>query len=85
MAILTARAASDGAVLGLGGLLPVTSTVRAMMIASDSSHPKMNAAPFLTPPFDETTRMKAVRGIGSSVIAIPMKISSSVTCVPISL
>src|SRR5664280_1809807 len=50
MAIFTARAASDGAVLGLGGLLPVMSTVPATTMASDRSHPKMNAAPFRTPP-----------------------------------
>src|SRR4051812_11369301 len=45
MRILATRAASDGAVLDFGGLLPVTSTVTAMTIASDASHPKMNAAP----------------------------------------
>jgi hypothetical protein len=61
-----ASAASEGAVLGFGGLLPVTSTVNASTIASDSSQPKMNAAPFLTPPFDARTRMNAVSGIGSS-------------------
>src|SRR5208282_2555899 len=37
MASLAARAASEGAVLGLGGLLPVTSTVNAITIASETS------------------------------------------------
>ena len=52
MAIFTARAASDGAVLGLGGLFPVTSTVPATTMASEASQPKMNAAPLRTPPLD---------------------------------
>jgi len=51
----------------------VTSTVNAITIASDNSQPKMNAAPFRTPPFDERTRMNAVSGIGSSVITKPMR------------
>src|ERR1700691_1816501 len=42
MASLAASAASEGAVLGFGGLLPVTSTVNAITIASDTSQPKMN-------------------------------------------
>ena len=67
MASLAARAASEGAVLGFGGLLPVTRTVNAITIASDSSQPKMNAAPFRTPPLDARTRMNAVSGSGSSV------------------
>ena len=73
MASLAASAASEGAVLGFGGLLPVTSTVNAITIASDRSQPKMNAAPFRTPPLDARTRMNAVSGIGSSVIAKPMR------------
>src|SRR5277367_7060715 len=36
MASLAARAASEGAVLGFGGLLPVTSTVNAITIASET-------------------------------------------------
>src|SRR5580692_10817728 len=44
IASLAARAASEGAVLGLGGLFPVTRTVKAITIASESSQPKMNAA-----------------------------------------
>ena len=46
--------------LGLGGLLPVTSTVNAITMASDTSQPKMNPAPFLTPPTDARIKMKAV-------------------------
>src|ERR1035438_3259401 len=44
MASLAASAAREGAVLGFGGLLPVTRTVNAITIASDRSQPKMNAA-----------------------------------------
>src|SRR5262249_52418980 len=44
--ILTARAVFDGDVCGLGGLLPVASTVTATTIARDTSHPNTNAAPF---------------------------------------
>ena len=73
MRILAARAASDGAVLGLGGLFPVTTTVTAITTASDASHPKMNPAPFLTPFLDASTRMNAVNGIGSRLIASPMR------------
>jgi hypothetical protein len=73
MASLTASAASEGAVLGFGGLFPVTRTVIAITITSDRSQPKMNAAPFRTPPFDARTRMNAVSGIGSSVITKPMR------------
>src|SRR5664280_2286230 len=82
MAIFTARAASDGAVLGLGGLLPVMSTVPATTMASDRSHPKMNAAPFRTPPLDASTRMKAVSGIGSSVMTRPISNRSRITSTP---
>src|SRR4029077_12374410 len=39
MAIFTASAASDGTVFGLGGLLPVATTVIDTTIASDTSHP----------------------------------------------
>ena len=79
MAIFTARAARDGAVLGLGGLLPVSSTVPATTTASERSHPKMKAAPFRTPPLDASMRMKAVRGIGSSVTTRPMMTRSRIT------
>ena len=73
MMVLTIRPATDGAVFVLGGLLPVSRTVTATTIASDTSHPKMNAAPFRTPPCDANTRMNAVKGIGSRVIANPMR------------
>src|SRR5271169_2794199 len=55
MASLAARAAREGAVLGLGGLLPVTRIVNAITIARDTSQPKMNAAPFSAPPLDART------------------------------
>ena len=74
MAIFTAREASDGAVFDFGGLLPVARIVTATTTASESSHPKMKAAPFLVPFFDARTRTKAVSGIGSKVIANPMRI-----------
>ena len=84
MASLAASAASEGAVLGWGGLLPVTSTVKAITIASDNSQPKMNAAPFLTPPLDARIRMNVVSGIGSSVITRPMRTRfRTIMCVPI--
>src|SRR5271155_5617355 len=38
-AILTASPASDGTVLGLGGLLPVASTVTVTTTARETSHP----------------------------------------------
>jgi hypothetical protein len=60
MASFAASAASDGAVLGGGSLLPVTSTVTAITIVSDRGQPKMNAAPFRTPPFEARTRLNAV-------------------------
>ena len=72
MAIFTASAANEGAVLDFGGSLPVAKIVTATTTASESSHPKMKAAPFLVPFFEDRTRMKAVRGMGSSVIASPM-------------
>src|SRR4029077_19180753 len=73
MASFAASAAREGVVLGFGVSLPLTSTVNAITIASDNSQPKMNAAPFLTPPLDARIRMNAVRGIGSRVIAKPMR------------
>jgi hypothetical protein len=86
MASLAARAASEGAVLGLGGLLAVTSTVKAITMASDTSQPKMNAAPFRTPPLDARIRMNAVSGSGSSVITRPMRTRvRTIMSVPISL
>src|SRR3984957_10657691 len=72
MAIFTASAASEGAVLGFGGLFPVTRTVRATTMARESNHPKMKAAPFRVPPLDSRMRMKAVRGIGWGGMTGPM-------------
>ena len=79
MAIFTARAASEGAVFGFGGLFPVTRTVRATTMARESSHPKMNAAPLRVPPLDSRMRINAVRGIGSSVMTKPMISRSKIT------
>jgi len=62
MTIFTASAASEGAVLGLGGLLPVASTVTATTMARDTSHPKTYAAPFLTPRFEGSPSVNAVSG-----------------------
>src|SRR5664280_2818461 len=80
--ILTASAANEGAVLGLGGLLPVTRMVSAITMARDSSQPKMKAAPLRTPFFEARTTMNAVNGIGSSEITRPMRMRSRVMCVP---
>src|SRR5580704_12918668 len=49
IAIFTAREASEGTVVGLGGLLPVARTVTAMTMARETSQPNRNAAPFRTP------------------------------------
>src|SRR5205823_4205108 len=79
IAILTASAARDGAVFCLGGLLPVARTVTATTTANETSHPKMNAAPFRTPPLDGSKIMNALSGSGSSVIAKPIRTSSNVS------
>src|ERR1700733_8686184 len=47
--ILIASAASDGAVAGLGGSLPVAVTVTATTMARDTSQPNTNAAPLRAP------------------------------------
>ena len=39
----------------------------------------MKAAPFRVPPFARRIRMKAVRGIGSSVMTRPMRTRSRIT------
>jgi len=44
-AILIARKASEGTVAGLGGLLPVASTVIVTTMARDTSQPNTKAAP----------------------------------------
>src|SRR5215469_2795108 len=82
MAILTASAASDGAVFGLGGLLPVASTVTATTMARDTSHPNTNAAPFRTPRFDGNTTRNAVSGSGSRAIPRPITTRPSATAFP---
>ena len=65
MAIFTASDASEGTVLGLGGLLPVASTVTVTTMARDTSQPNRYAAPFLTPRFEGSTTRNAVNGSGS--------------------
>ena len=44
---------------GLGGLLPVASTVTVTTMARDTSHPNTNAAPFLTPRLEGSTTRNA--------------------------
>src|SRR5689334_22462149 len=53
--ILIASAASDGAVAGLGGLLPVAVTVTVTTMARDTSQPNTNAAPLSTPRLEGST------------------------------
>ena len=79
MAIFTARSTSEGAVFGLGGSLPVVSTVTVTTIARDASQPNTNAAPFFTPRFEGSTTRNAVNGSGSSAIAKPIRTRSSTT------
>ena len=50
MRILTASAAVDGAVLGLGGLFWVAARVMATTTASERIHPLMKNAALMTPP-----------------------------------
>ena len=77
MAIFTASWASEGAVLGLGGLLPVASTVTVTTIARHASHPNTKAAPFTTPRCEGSTMMNALSGSGSNAIARPIRTRSS--------
>ena len=63
-----------GAVLGLGGLLPVATTVMVTTMARDTSHPNTKAAPFQTPRLEGSTTMNAVSGSGSSATAKPIRI-----------
>ena len=72
MAIFTASDASEGTVFGLGGLLPVASTVTATTMASETSQPNRKAAPFITPRFEGSTTTNADSGSGSSAIARPI-------------
>ena len=77
IAIFTASCAREGAVFGLGGLLPVASTVTATTIASDTSHPNTNPAPLTAPRCEGSTTMNAVSGNGSNAIAKPIRTRSS--------
>src|SRR5215475_13415453 len=83
-AILTASDASDGAVLGLGGLLPVASTVIVTTMPRDTSHPNTNAAPLRAPPLEGSTMKNAVSGSGSSATATPIRtrLSTSMPSLP---
>src|SRR5215469_16184853 len=78
-AIFTASAASEGAVFGLGGLLPVARTVTETTTASETSQPNTNAAPLRVPPLAGSTIKNAVSGSGSSAIARPIRTRSSIT------
>src|ERR1700691_5537055 len=79
MAIFTASPASEGAVFGLGGLLPVASTVTDTTITRDASHPNTKAAPFLTPRLEGSTARNAINGSGSSATATPITTRLSTT------
>ena len=78
-AIFTASAAREGAVLGLGGLLPVASTVTATTTAREISQPKTYAAPLRTPRREGSTTRNAVSGSGSSATATPITIRLRIT------
>src|SRR4029077_7877357 len=82
MAIFTARDAREGTVFGLGGLLPVASTVIVTTIARDTSHPNTNAAPLRTPRLEGSTTRNAIRGSGSSATATPIRTRLSNTAAP---
>jgi hypothetical protein len=82
IAIFAASAPSEGAVFGLGGLLPVASTVIATTIARDTSHPNTNAAPFTAPRREGSRTMNVRIGSGSNAIAKPIRTRSSTTSVP---
>src|SRR5262249_35497611 len=73
-AILTASPASDGAVFGLGGLLPVASTVTVTTTARDTSQPNTNAAPLRAPCLEGSTTKNAVSGSGASATATAISI-----------
>src|SRR5215471_4967104 len=81
-ALFTASAASEGTVLGLGGLLPVASTVTVTTMARDTSHPNTKAAPFRAPRLDGSTTRNAVSGKGSSATATPIRTRLSTMAVP---
>ena len=81
--IFTASAASEGAVAGLGGLLPVAATVIVTTIASDSSHPNTYAAPFTVPRLEGRMTMNAVSGNGSRVTAKPISMRLRTMAIPL--
>ena len=68
--------------LGLGGLLPVATTVMMTTMARDTSHPNTKAAPFQTPRLEGSTTMNAVSGSGSSATAKPIRIRLRTTSAP---
>src|ERR1700748_1244276 len=70
--IFTASAANEGAVLGLGGLFPVASTVIVTTAARETSQPNPYAAPLPTPRVEGSTTRTAVSGSGSSATARPI-------------
>src|SRR5215471_16392717 len=72
-AAFTASAAIDGAVCGLGGVLPVATTETVTTIARDISQPNTNAAPFSAPRCEGSTIRNAVRGRGSRATAKPIR------------
>ncbi len=78
-ASLTARAAVDGAVCGLGGVPPVVMMTAATTATRQASQPKMNARPLRAPLSLLKIEMKAVRGNGSRAIASPISMRSSTT------
>src|SRR5277367_1768294 len=82
-AIFTASPASEGAVFGLGGLLPVAATVIVTTIASDASHPNTYAAPFTVPRLDGRMTMNAVSGNGSKVTAKPISMRLRTIAIPL--
>src|SRR5215469_1561152 len=72
-AAFTASAASDGAVCGLGGLLPVATTETITTTARDISQPNTNAAPFRAPRSEGRMIRNAVSGRGSRATAKPIR------------
>src|SRR5580698_1054039 len=81
IAIFTAREASEGTVVGLGGLLPVARTVTATTMARETSQPNRNAAPLRTPRLEGSTMTNEVSGSGSRAIPTPSKRRSRTTAV----
>jgi hypothetical protein len=76
---LTARAAVDGTVCGLGGSLPVARMTAAITATKHASQPRINARPFQVPFRAPRIRTKAVSGNGTKVIPSPMSSRYSTT------